>query len=264
MSPLIGNLLDAQNCFRILPRQNELPFGVLAELQVSKGWMKLRDPKPVTASKRLSEIWEKAFSGTDHIDEFHRKAFLLLLEHLVSKGLQADADGKYATLAARALRIETLTSDELEKRQIGLAERRLRLPVSTIESVLFEPRETVENILIEAGVTDLTELGALSSSLVFYPLGAEMSGRLVDLAAFLSQSFTVKIGRGTEIKGEKLATPRIFVPVDFARDFLLQPQSSRRVGCNEIDFIVREDGLYITFMRDGSNLTQVTRRGQFR
>lgn len=263
LSALVGNLLESPNCFKVLPRANNNPFGILTELQVSRGWMKLSNPKPVSVSKKLTALWDKAFNGSDPLDEFHRNAFNLLLEHLVSNGLQANANRKYTTLAARAMRVEKLSSDEIEKRQIGLAERQLRLPVSTVESVLFETREKVENILIEAGVTDFSELGALSSSMIFFPSDSEKDSRLVDLISFLGNSFSVEIGRKTQSNGEIAGSPRLFVPVEFARSFLLAPKSSRRKGCNQIEFQVISDGLYITYMRDGAPLTEVTKRGTF-
>lgn len=263
-SPLVGTLLDARNCFKVLPPRNDRPFGVIAELQVSKGWMKLRNPSPISASKKFKSIWDKAFNGSDPIDEFHRSAFYLLLEHLVSLGLQAKADRKYATLAARALRVEKVSRDEVEKRQISLAERRLTLPVSTVESVLFESRERVEDILIEAGITDLGELGALSSSMIFIPNESNENARLVDLAAFLSRSYKVSIVRDAIIAGDQLGAPRLFVPFDFARSFLLAPTSQHRQDCNEIEFTIVKDGLFITFKKDGKDLTEVTKRGLFR
>ena len=262
-SPLVGTLLDAKDCFKVLPPRNDKAFGILAELQVSKGWMKLKNPRPISATDKFKSAWDKAFNGTDPIDEFHRRAFHLLLEQLVSLGLQANADSKYATLAARAMRVEKFSSEEIEKRQIGLAERQLTLPVSTVESVLFEPRERVEDILIEAGITDLSELGALSSSMIFLPNESDQSARLVDLTAFLSRSYSVSIVRNNT-EGEQSDAPRVFVPSNFARSFLLTPESSRREGCNEIEFTVVRDGLFITFKKDGSALTEVTKRGVFR
>lgn len=263
LSPLVGNLLEAEKCFSVVPRRNDKPFGILAELQVSKGWMSLSDPRPTSTSTRLTQLLEKKLKGKDPIDEFHRRAFNLLMEHLVSMGLQVDANRKYATLAARAIRVEKVSADETGRRYIGLSERRICLPVAALEAVLFEPRDKVENILIDAGITDLSQLGPLSSSMVFYPSGYRTDGRLVELGAFLESSFKITILRETQDDGENRGAPRIFAPFEFARSFHFTPESKHRKDCNAIEFKIVRDGVEITYMQDNVRLTQVTKRGTF-
>ncbi|MFZ5965530.1 hypothetical protein ACOXXX_21550 [Thalassococcus sp. BH17M4-6] len=121
----------------------------------------------------------------------------------------------------------------------------------------------MENILIDAGVTDFSELGALSSSMIFYPSASDKKARLVDLGSFLRNTFEVKIFCDTQTEGEIPRSPRIFVPFDFARSFLLSPESMRREGCNAIDFRIDHDGLFITYRKYDEPLTEVTKRGTF-
>jgi hypothetical protein len=153
-SPLEGNLVDCATCFRVVPNNRDLPFGVLVKLQVGRSWLSLSDAKPRSVSARMRDLFDKALMGTSPLDEFHRKSFQLLIEHLIRKGLQDTDSSKFATLAARAVRAVPLERDKLEHRFVNLVPRQLIVPVKDVEAVLFESREIVRKTLKSHGIAE--------------------------------------------------------------------------------------------------------------
>ncbi|MQQ09121.1 hypothetical protein GFB49_11700 [Epibacterium sp. SM1979] len=167
---LVGNLVDHSQCFRVLPIDSSKPFGVLVQLLVRRNWLLLSDPKPISLSEQLTSFLDRALKGNDPIDRFHKEAFQVLLQHLVSTGLQAVGESTYATFAARAIRAIPVSGNDLEHRHIDLHPRSLELPVRDIEAVLSEDPVAVRRVLLEHGV-DEANIPGLPRRFAFLPTG---------------------------------------------------------------------------------------------
>lgn len=165
-APLEGNLVDRVTCFRVVPHASNQPYGVLMQLLVRRGGMKLADPEPLKISERLQSVWTRVFGGSGRLDKFHREAFQLLLQHLIETGLQDETNTKDAVLAARAIRAVPIDEGGSVLRHLALTQKPITLPVSTVESVLSDEPEKVVQILNEIGV-DAGELNLSGRKMAF-------------------------------------------------------------------------------------------------
>lgn len=260
--PLEGNLVDRATCFKVVPIDAAKPFGVLLQTLVSRNWISLSDPKPVTTSDRLKRLLERVFVGTDHIDEFHRRAFKLLLEHLVAKGLQTSGGTKYATLAARAVRAVRLEEGDLDHRYPEIMARSFVVPVEDIEAVLFEAPETVEKLLLSHGLSGEDIEAVTGERVIFVPSG-NYHGSLVDLVSSMESKYEVLLRVPMTLRKRSDDRLKLMVPLEFVREYTSDvPKRSARFGCTGIEIEVTEEGLNIFYLKDGKRKTTQTRRGR--
>lgn len=108
--PLNGRLLDEFLGWRVVPKSG-IPSGVLGRLRTRESWIELKDPRPVGRFGKWSEALLEVFKGKGPRYNFRRKAFNLLLSHLVARGLQEGAETRDATLAADTVIILPTLSD---------------------------------------------------------------------------------------------------------------------------------------------------------
>ncbi|OIQ42795.1 MAG: hypothetical protein BM560_01020 [Roseobacter sp. MedPE-SWde] len=181
-APLEGNLVNRVTCFRVVPHAPDQPYGVLMQLLVRRGGMRLTDPEPIKLSDRLHDVWNRVFGGSDRLDKFHREAFQLLLQHLIEAGLQSETNAKDAVLAARAIRAVPVDEGGAEHRHLALTQKPIILPVSTVECVLSDAPDKVVQVLRETGV-DVADLTLPGRQFLFHMEGEETEDGLSSIRA---------------------------------------------------------------------------------
>jgi hypothetical protein len=152
-SPLVGQLVPGDTCWRVLPDNLDQRFGMLTELQVRRSWIELKNPVAISKSNRLVAALKNAWDGEDTRDEFHREAFKLLVSHLVVSGLQSSYSNTEATLAARAVLGRPRPKQEGHEHMLALPiARRLNLRVDELVTVLVEDVDNVVDFLKSQGI----------------------------------------------------------------------------------------------------------------
>ena len=260
--PLAGNVVDHEKCFSIKPVRSAEPFGVLLRLQVSRGWMKLTDPKPVGASDSFKKRLSKALNGTDPEDEYHREAFTLLLEHLVEVGLQSSDEKKYATLAACALRASPIDQGLFEPHYAQLRPRKLVLPLEDLEAVLMESPENAAKILSSHGVADEDVVALSVRKLRFEPHDGRYQDNLVGFIEKLSAKFEVTLRSEYFVLARRDQGFEIEVPEAFALEYTNDDGiSAPREPSTGVEINVLRDGMEILFTGSDTKLLVQRRRG---
>jgi hypothetical protein len=152
---LSGKIIDGQVCWRVTPYNSAKPFGVLAEMHIKRGWMPISEPRQRSMTGKLHDALAKVFSAGDKEEEFHRKAFSLLVEHLIQKGLQSEGSGLNAILAANAVVAKPIEKDgSFDTLYMPVSSRRFELPVDDLKTILAGDPASVLSTLSRHDIDD--------------------------------------------------------------------------------------------------------------
>lgn len=155
-SPLRGKLVNLPLCWKVIPKNENKPYAILAELNVKSNWIDLSSPNINSNNPKLGAL-KSFFSSKDLNNKdvnFHKTAFDLLLKHLIVKGIQRNQDAAYATLAASAI-VCVPSDDPLSQLVLNAQETERGFVISTnklIDALTSSPRN-VRRLLVSEGIS---------------------------------------------------------------------------------------------------------------
>ena len=146
-----GNYLDDYVAWHVLP-QSGADSGVLARVRIREDWVKLESPSSVGVPGKIWKLISALVSGERETDRFKRKAFDLLISHLVYRGLQDMSQTREATIAIDTVLVRP-REEFLSK---GLREdekSKISIDGTLLGNFLNSKATDVPDLLIKAGVS---------------------------------------------------------------------------------------------------------------
>lgn len=152
-SILAGQLVTDFAGWRVIPKQTDVPSGVVARINVREEWVSFSNLKHCQSSGRLGVKLQELIESDD---SRRKRLFIVLLKRLAHLGLQSkmDADSGFdpeATIAMGALKVQPY-SDELISLSPPERMRQIFIPSNPVEEYLFSPSGSETGTLVGLGV----------------------------------------------------------------------------------------------------------------
>ncbi|WP_147126221.1 hypothetical protein [Shimia ponticola] len=235
---LNGLLLDEFVGWNIIPRDDR-DSGVLGRIRVREDWIQLSDPRPLGRTGKIWASVARLLSGGGREEEQRRKAFHILLTHLVGIGLQEASNTRDATLACDTVVVRHL-SEEFRRAESEGVTPSINLNGTTLQRFLRSNPGSERALLRGAGVPEhrLSELNDSDDQGQSFGRDEieEQIPELAFLEAYLSRINKKKL-RSTFKRDEALDVLQLLVLEGFWSDNFRS--SAKRTELREIGLINR-------------------------
>ncbi|WP_152612179.1 hypothetical protein [Leisingera sp. ANG-S5] len=267
--PLIGRMLDEDVLIRVTPSNLGQRIGVLARLRVRERWIDLEvdETSLIGASKKFGDFL-KSLIGHDAAALRKKELFSMLLAHLVTKELQAEEEGKDATLAAAAV-VFSPRSEKFGGLPLPHNRKEIKVDPTAIDQFISRDGEE-EDVLREIGVDfepdvdgDTGEFGRDFQKIWKMRPPGDFCFRSVDIDV-LQQCYSLSFGLVARIKCEENNGPWLDFSVEITDEPYPQGDAEEILDLLGAGWRASEAAVYFSILTKGEQSLTVAELFGFR